>query len=335
MLSSLPKLLDRTFIIGFFLPALLTTMMVAWTFPSLEILAPLRNLSASDKNLSDLTYIILIVSALAIVLLTTNNLQYRFLEGYLPPISWCTPLLRWQQGRFSRLTSEHDRLQQTKKDNGNTLPPKDWITLGKLKRKLLAQFPLSVETVLPTRFGNTVRAFESYPFRVYGADAVPIWPRLTSVISKEFAAQLDDARTRVDFLVNLTCLGGLVSLAALCRALLGIDWTCDLVSAFRDLPGTREVHASLVGVAVAILAYRWAIIQAAAWGDLVKSAFDCYLPALIKQLGYSIPALWSDRVKFWDDFNHLIVYQQPMATQWPVPPAAATHSEGDSRSGAT
>jgi hypothetical protein len=52
MLSSLSKLADRNFIVGFFLPSLLSLLALAWVFPGIEVLAPLRNLAAVEKTLT-------------------------------------------------------------------------------------------------------------------------------------------------------------------------------------------------------------------------------------------------------------------------------------------
>ena len=56
MAGGLPKLLDKAFAIGFLAPALLAVLAVAWIFPGLTVLDPVRNLSASEKSLTDLTY---------------------------------------------------------------------------------------------------------------------------------------------------------------------------------------------------------------------------------------------------------------------------------------
>ncbi|HVC50607.1 MAG TPA: hypothetical protein VND87_01160, partial [Stellaceae bacterium] len=44
----------------------------------------------------------------------------------------------------------------------------------------------------------------------------------------------------------------------------------------------------------------------------------CYLPALINQLGYAIPATEAERRNFWNEFSALITYEQAMATEWPL-----------------
>lgn len=335
MLSSLPKLLDKNFVIGFFLPALLGLMLVAWTFTPLPILEPLRNIAASDKKLTDLTYIILIVSLLAIALLTSNNLQYRMLEGYVPPLSWCIFLSRWQRHRFNCLKAKIDPLEQKLRTGG--LTHEESLKLAPLRRRLLACFPASIEQVLPTRFGNTIRAFEVYPFTVYGADGVPVWSRLAAVISKDFAAQVEDARSRVDCLVNITFLATLIAFMALGIALWNANWALHRADAFFGAPnGARLFQFGLGELVLGYLSYRWAIVQAATWGEIVKSAFDCFLPGLIRQLGYRVPDLEAERRRFWSDFNRRVVYQYPMRGEWPVGPQdAAAQGTKNSIGGST
>jgi len=43
----------------------------------------------------------------------------------------------------------------------------------------------------------------------------------------------------------------------------------------------------------------------------VKAAFDCYLPALIKQLGYAPPETLEARLAAWREVNAIFVYATP------------------------
>jgi hypothetical protein len=319
MLSSLPKLFDKNFVIGFFLPALLAVLAAAWTFPQVSLLEPLRTLAASDKKLSELLYVALMVWVLAIVLLTTNNFQYRLLEGYSVPVALRAWVSGWQRFRFRRLTAKVARLQ------GQTGRQSELISAT---LALLNGFPTSIDQLLPTRFGNAIRAFEVYPRRVYGADSIPVWLRLGSVIPKSFAAQIEDARSRVDCLMNVACLAAALSVVALGGSLLQANWKFQLTDPFFFAPGgAREFNVALAGFVVAYLAYRWATVQVQLWGELVKSAFDCYLVALIRQMGYEVPLTAARRRAFWDDFNRVFLYQQTPLTDWPLapepPPAGA------------
>lgn len=340
MLSALPKIADKNFVIGFFLPALLGVIAIAWLFPDVSLLAPFRNLSASDKKIDDLVYQALCVWVLAVILMTANFGAYRLLEGYLPPTSWCFPLLWWQRRRFlalkardEALTEEWKRAIKTKTELSAAKQRK----IAHLRLKLMSAFPPSLEDVLPTRFGNTIRAFEFYPLQAYGADGIPVWLRLASVIPKEFAALIDDARAQVDFFVNTACLASIIAGVELISSV--HNKTPDAIrnwprAALND-PMTYlwpfwEHHLTLAvaSLAVAFLAYHRSIARARAWGDLVKSAFDCYLPALVKQMGYAMPSREADRRDFWTEFNALILYQQPMtADRWRL--AGASNSKDE------
>jgi hypothetical protein len=341
MLGSLPKILDKNFVIGFFLPALLAILAAAWAFPSFEILAPVRSLSASDK-VGDLIYLVLLVFGLAIFLMTANDTQYRMLEGYLPPVSWILPFRWWHRLRFRWLQSKYDKKMkkwQTAVDNDEPFSAKQRAEIGGLltKRQLYYPMsrdnPMSEDKIMRTRFGNIIRSFEEYPRETYGADSVYIWPRLASVVSKDFVALQDDARSQVDCYVNITHLALLIAIASLAGAAYDVrfilvsgwnDVTIDNIHNFLGDAGLRHLMFAGAGFAVAILAYWRACVNAIAWGHIVRSAFDCYLPALMKQLGFAMPAKASERKQFWREFSRLISHGTPMRTEWPIAETAKT-----------
>ncbi|HKO09243.1 MAG TPA: hypothetical protein VJ487_16160 [Alphaproteobacteria bacterium] len=327
----MPKLLDRNFVIGFFLPALLAVFGAAWAFPNLSLLDPVRNLSAGEKSLGDLTYLGLAIWVLAVLLMTSNRLLYGMLEGYLPPSSWLI-VGRWcHRRRFERLKIPYDELMeqwQTATDNGQDFPASMQAEAAKLRRTLVTSYPSTRAEIMPTRFGNVIRSFEVYPNEVYGVDSVTVWLRLASVIPKDYTALLDDARAQADCFVNLTLLALLIGLASLAAAGYEADWrmipdwnalTLNGVLIPFGRAGLRHVAFAAGSVAFAAIFYWRAIDRASAWADLVRSAFDCYLPALIKQLGYAVPPTDVERREFWGEFSALITYERPMTPdRWPL-----------------
>jgi hypothetical protein len=252
--------------------------------------------------------------------MSLNHTLYRILEGYLPPISWMRPLLWWHRSRFVRLKAEYDTLidrWQNATDNNQEFPDVEQRRTSALRRKLLSRYPSSQSEVLPSRFGNIIRSFEVYPRQIYGVDSVPVWTRLASVIPKDFAGLLDDARAQVDCFVNLAYLASLVAIASLCRAAYEMD--CQQMPTWRifESLGCSHLVVSAAALVFAVSAYFWATVRVIAWGDLVKSAFDCYLPALMKQLGFEVPPTEAERQEFWREFSACITYQQPMtADRW-------------------
>ena len=333
MLSSLTKLADKNFVIGFFLPALLAIFAAAFVFTKVPALIPINQAFSSEKSLADLAWVVLGTWVLAVLLMTANHMLYRLLQGYLPPVSWLLPLLWWQRRRYSRLKRQYDAVIASwgeARAQQQVFPLSMQERATRLRAELLENFPPNETDVLPTRFGNTIRSFEMYPREVYGVDSVPVWLRLASVISKDFTALIDDARAQVDCFVNIACLSFAIAAASLADALKQAYWDRLL---FWQIPITfaetlailkplvqQDFTVPAIGFAVAFLSYRWATIRVVAWGDLVKSAFDCYLPALAKQLGFALPRTDAERREFWSDFNALILYQQKSMTpdRWPL-----------------
>jgi hypothetical protein len=68
-----------------------------------------------------------------------------------------------------------------------------------------------------------------------------------------------------------------------------------------------------------LVAYRAAISLVPDWGDQVKSAFDCYLPALAKQMGYNMPIAPSSRRRIWEDLSGHLLYGDPFDPPYAKP----------------
>ena len=60
-----------------------------------------------------------------------------------------------------------------------------------------------------------------------------------------------------------------------------------------------------------LLAYQRAKSSAVLWGEFVKSAFDVFLPDLIKKLKFSFPSNNEDSKKLWLKFSQSILYNRP------------------------
>lgn len=196
--------------------------------------------------------------------------------------------------------------------------------------------PRTEADVLPTQFGNAISAFETYAYDVYGADSVMIWPRLLAVASKEYASAVQEARTQVDFHIGCCVLAFLLALLALLLTLqqipfgivireVGYAWEIShhnpalggasgrgLFNTWTPilelLPFAKLLWLISSGVASRIF-YCWAVAAVPAWGNLVMSGFDCYLPKLAEQLGFTLPRNDARRREFWQQFSEMITYR--------------------------
>jgi len=299
MLSVLPKLADRSFILGFFLPTML------FALAALALLSDLQNTQALvnqvlARDYGTAAYAAFAVWVIAVALLTLNHPLYRLLEGYLFPRWLANALKRRKAARLQRQLDEIQLLYRRFKQEGDTFSDADRTRYEILKKETVASMPSSAGEVLPTDFGNAIRAFELYPRDVYGADGVYVWLRLTTVVPASIVANVEDARTQVDFLINCCLFSVIVAALALGRMAHALYTQRILVTAW--------LLFAAGGLFAAWLFYRWAVTRVPAWGDWVRAAFDCYLPALAKQIGHTLPDTDADRVEFWSSFSRQLVY---------------------------
>ncbi|MBB5496929.1 hypothetical protein [Paraburkholderia sp. MM5384-R2] len=346
MLSGLSKLLDKAFILGFFLPALLGFTGFLAANADIPAFCDLLHKATSDSDkVGSLFSFLFIVWVLSLILLVLNNWFYQVLEGYKWPFNreaWkrdernrrnrqldlierLRTELATENSAIERLKASKESLEHRKAESNRATVR---ARLYRNQERNARDFPRHENLVLPTAFGNTLRAFEGYSSEVYKVDSIFVWPRLLAVIPKDYQAIIADARAPVDFLVGLVVLGTFTSIFTLVRA---IDiWLADGLSGNYLLADLFQNAA--IAAAIAAIAYRLAILEARSWGDVVKSAFDLYLPALAEKLGFVLPTSQAAQREFWAAWSTQFRFHAPANTAWwtrikPVTPAAATKAD--------
>ncbi|AQH02713.1 hypothetical protein A9R05_27745 [Burkholderia sp. KK1] len=327
MFSGLSKLADKSFVLGFFLPALIGTIV---TIALIQGLRPYPLLTADwtkQQSIANLTVALLIVWTLSVLLMAGSHWMYRVLEGY----SWPLRLQTLKDRQLKRRLWQRERVREAyvaltsaspvvNCDSGNEIEEIERKRLQDicrlqylgLRRTLLLEYPEQRELVLPTRFGNVLRAFEMYAGNVYGVESIHAWPRLLAVVPKDYQTILADARAPVDFFVSSVFLSVAVGVVALLRA------TDALVAGHSLLALILYSSIGLAAFVVGRLSYLAAVSSAIAWGEVVKSAFDLYLPALAKALGYDLPNSSDDRRRFWETLATQFQFQEAMRPEdWP------------------
>jgi len=141
---------------------------------------------ANDKK--DLVFFTLITGALAISLSSLSTLLYRVLEGYL---FWPRWLQEW---RSKRQRARKKAFHAAVRGNG-------WRHNIALEN--LARYPMDDRQILPTRFGNAIRAFESYGKTRFNMDSQTLWHELVAVTPPYIQSEIDSAQSSVDFFVAL------------------------------------------------------------------------------------------------------------------------------------
>jgi hypothetical protein len=327
-LSDLP-IFDRYFLLCYFLPSFIAALIAARFVHGVQLEIP------SQITLNNPIVITLLCSLIvALSLLTFNRSITRLLEGYglVNPFRLFGYLEHY---RFRKLTRRRDDLinmvQQSKNPNAHLE-----AELGAIGTRLAQEFPDEEEYLLPTRFGNAVRAFEIYSRVMYGFEATEGWARLLGVIPVEFRTLLDSAEAQTSVWVNVWFLSLLVILDSVLDLLYRLQeprWIGDLVpnlashadlsGAIADLRGTSDmlwsltvnpgtVLLTLIGaLVVGILSVHAARQAAFEWGSVVKASVDLYLPELGRKLNLPADGDAGARYRRWLSFSQAMIYRQP------------------------
>lgn len=301
MVSSLSSLADRNFVIAYLLPVILATFCLLATFRDVAAVATIWAVVLDADKFAALTLLVLALWTASILLMFLNLPLYRVLEGYYGPLASDFVVRR----RNKRYTRELGALADCKPQDGADI--KAQTVYAEALREFRARYPRDPLLLMPTRLGNVLRSAETYSKDVYGADSIAIWARIAAVTPDSLAKLIDSARAEMDFFVNAIFLSSAVSFVALVRFLKGLLESATpetFVGQFWSF-----LLVTVLGCALALVSYQFAILKARAWGELFRSTHDLYLPDLAKQLGYELPNKEDDRKKFWGKVNDLFLDQ--------------------------
>ncbi|WP_412030485.1 hypothetical protein [Deinococcus yunweiensis] len=225
---------------------------------------------------------------IATVLYNVNYTLVRFLEGY----PWRGSLYgHWRRGiyvaRHARLTDQIQALVALLSTETPILsdPRRTALLerqLGAFRIQLGGRYPPAPQNVLPTRLGNIIRAFETYPGTAYGLDGVVIWPALVALMDKNELEIVNESRTSFDFTVQLTVLA-----AAFGAFSGGYGLATGLTTSPQaSLP---FLLATFLAGALTLTAYQMACVAAMNWGVDVRRAVDLNRQALWARFGVKDP----------------------------------------------
>jgi len=302
----------RAVVIGALLPAAIFVLaMHVFVIPMLpwewRLITRIALLDAQWK-VAALTIAAVFVAALLYVL---NTSIVRFYEGYPWRKGWIGEwMTKVQAEKLAERTNTRVRARELARRLRRTAP-KD-SRLDKLAgarddaaREIKSIYPQS-RSVLATKLGNVIRAFETYSREQYGISAIPLWPRFVSRIRTEHAAQIDDAKTSFDVAIHLSLLSAITAVAM-------IGMACVYPPPL--IPPRLLIW---LGVRVAIAFgltwafYELAIDRASDWGDLVRGVFDLYRWDVLKDLGFeSRPGDLDSERALWTAISRQMIFGDP------------------------
>lgn len=224
--------------------------------------------TAAELSLGEAVLLVLAVTLAGTITMPLQLPLLRLLEGYWPSRP------RWIAGPAARVGIAFQKWRRGPVDvsapHGAAERQAAWERLAWQR----SRYPDQLHLLRPTALGNALTAAERRAGRLYGLDAVVVWPRLEPLLSEPVRAAVADRRMWLDASVRLSATAALVAPVAL--ALL---WHS----------GWWRVLA-LASLLVSWLAYAAAVQAAIAYGECVRAAFDLHRFDLLTALHLPLPA---------------------------------------------
>ncbi len=222
---------------------------------------------------------------------------YKIFEG----VRWWPRWLRdW---RTSRWQSHVDRLIaqcDAAKD--------DAVGLGAIWSEL-TDFPQTSrgrpQATRPTRLGNIIAGYESYPHHRYGMNGTVYWPRLWTTLARDVRETIDRDWASADALVHLTAAFVLVGVAYIVTGVISLLAAASGGSVIFESNDVRltAVYAGFILVVALYVPYRLSLGAQRRNGATFRSTFDLYRGNLIT---ISLPQ--ADEWKRWDELGDRLLY---------------------------
>jgi len=308
-LTDVAGVFSRFFIVGFFLPSFFALVALAQLSTSAFLPDGLEEYSGATQ--------ILILSGVGLLvglfLLGLHRPILRLFEGY--------PALQSRIGLERPLVALQDRtytrLARVKRDARPDADPEAQSRGIAAWRQLDRYFPDDRSRLLPTQFGNVLRAWEDYSYNRWGLDAIPFWARVEPLLSDQEQRLHDDARTDVAFFVN----------SSLAAVVVGLVLLADGIA---NTPiGWAWAWLYVVPFLLAYLTYRFSIDAGQRWGVEIKASLDLHRLEVYDRLGVRRPTSFTDERKtIGPALNRFFLYAIPLADDlWAAGPEQTATSQ--------
>jgi hypothetical protein len=276
-LQTASQIFERRFFFNALLPT--AVFVPASSAGALACFGNLRPLLSSIVQLSTLQQILILLALLALVWLLARIVAsgtrgiVRLYEGYSLQAIWSSmpllsrhpcPGIKWHYSRQIAFNSSDATNLYTFYSQ-----PTD---------------PQKID-VLPTRFGNILRASERYPVTRYSIDPIIFWPRLFPLLPEQFRADYGEFVDAYEFSIVLSFLT-LVSAAVL-----------GLIMILTIQPWYVFALTIGLGWTGSVAFYRGACSGGIEYGEQLRTAFDVYRGELLA-LYPAVESIADDRDKF-------------------------------------
>ena len=311
-LGDIAGVLSRYFIVGFFLPTFFALVGLVQTV-SPEFLPPIYATAGSAGQIAILGGAALLGGLL---LLGVHHHVLRLLEGY--PFAEHSSVIGVKQLHRFFIKGQRRRFRQAvaRCDDTRIDEQGRFDAAWKLDRRFPhdPENPKDETLLLPTAFGNTLRACERHSFVRWHLNGIAAWPYIENLLSPHEARVLADARSEVAFFVNVW----LLSLAA--AAVMLVDTI--------EHKGGASVIVIVGAVVISRIAYAASIGAVSRWGEVVRASIDLHRLDMYRRLGLRRPEDFLDERFIAWHLNRALLTGEHLLDEYAITPKEAGDGGG-------
>lgn len=322
------------FLVAAFIPAMAFIVICSITFESILSRQFIYQGDTPGQVFQSTLNLLLFTTILGFTLHTLSTYIYKTFEGYTPVLNKDNPIrrsfMRRQKKRFINIEKRLARVDKQleniqKKLDSETEKPKsgswrakrferqikDEQTLKNVRYDLIATrelfFPPSVDSIMPTRFGNIIKAAETYPVFRYRIDSVLLWSRLSHVIPNAGMNKIDQASNQSLFLLNSVLLASIYGILCVSASI----YQTTLIWVLNDNTSPQMILLYLVlailGGITAWIFYEASLFNVGQFGDMIRTAYDLYRFNLLEALHLPLPKSLEDEKQTWRGLSEFMV----------------------------
>lgn len=317
--------LGSNFLVAAMIPSLSLVVASILVFDPIIHTTKLFEEQSSTYQLVGFGLLLFIFTAIIGFTLTAlNTYVLKLFEGYaffhrIPFMR--TRLLRFHQRKARVLLSRRESLKRQIQEIGRSADksPTTKTLTRNLRREYYSVaseydhlYPSNPDEILPTQFGNILKASEQYPGTRYGFDGVEFWPRLIHVIPKEYQQTIDNSRNELSFLVNMSMLS--IVFVFLCMVAIFFSLYNSPVEVSNSELFVAAAGISLRYIIAAAFAfvgnvffYKAAIYSVSSFGLMIRSAYDLFRMDLLKKYQLKQPSNSREEFYAWKELNEFVV----------------------------
>jgi hypothetical protein len=195
--------------------------------------------------------------------------------------------------------------------------PQQFASRRRAEWQLGVRFPNAEQKVLPTRLGNSIRAWEDHARTRWALETVAVWPRISAFQSDQEAKLQADAETDFAFFLN-SSIGAVVAGATMA------------LNGMLEKPHPAALAwIYVVPFVLAYFLYRASVGAAQRWGHHVKASIDLHRFDLYDKLGVRRPTTGTEIRQAGAAINRMLLYGEAMPDEMLIAERTGGNPEED------